>query len=127
VREAERILEVSAPATADVDADFERVEQALGNLVENALNHGDGTIRLSAETHDGLVELHVRDEGPGFPGEFLDLAFDRFTQADTARSVAGTGLGLPIAEAIAGAHGGSAQAVNRSGSGADVWLSLPAA
>jgi signal transduction histidine kinase len=73
------------------------------------------------------VELHVRDEGHGFPDEFLAMAFDRFTQADDARSASGTGLGLPIAEAIAVAHGGSAHAANRGGSGTDVWLTLPIA
>jgi signal transduction histidine kinase len=71
------------------------------------------------------VELHVRDEGPGFPEAFLPTAFDRFTRADHARARGGTGLGLAIVAAIAAAHGGEAAATNRPGGGADAWIRLP--
>src|SRR5262245_58409858 len=122
---AGRRIEVEAADVSDVTADRARVEQALGNLVDNALAHGSGSVVLGAVERNGHVELHVRDEGPGFPAEFLPRAFDRFTQADGARSGAGTGLGLAIAEAVATAHGGSARAENRADGGSDVWLSLP--
>ncbi|HEV2592807.1 MAG TPA: ATP-binding protein [Gaiellaceae bacterium] len=102
-----------------VDADPVRIEQALGNLVDNALHHGAGTITLSARRGGGKVELHVADEGAGFPPEFAARAFDRFTRADEARSERGTGLGLSIVELIARAHGGSAHI-----SGNDVWLQV---
>jgi two-component system OmpR family sensor kinase len=105
-------------------ADPARIEQALANLVDNALHHGKGTVSLSARVVGDRVELHVCDEGPGFPPEFLSRAFERFTRADEARTRGGTGLGLAIAEAIAQAHGGTAHAVNRS-TGADVWIALP--
>ncbi len=107
-----------------VRADPDRIEQALGNLVDNALRYGGGAIALSAQRRDGSVELHVRDEGPGFPPAFLPRAFERFTRADEARSRGGTGLGLAITAAIAGAHGGSAHATNGP-QGADVWIALP--
>ena len=68
----------------------------------------------------------MRDEGPGFPPDFLPHAFERFSRPDEARSGGGAGLGLAIAQAIAAAHGGSAGAANRSARGADVWLSIPA-
>ena len=71
------------------------------------------------------LEIHVSDRGPGFPPEFLDRAFERFSRADPARGGDGTGLGLAIVEAIARAHRGSAHAANRDGSGADVWIELP--
>ena len=103
-----------------------RLEQALGNLVDNALRYGDGPIRLSAIAHNGLIELHVTDSGAGFPPGFLSTAFARFTSADQARTNGGAGLGLSIVEVIASAHGGSAGAANREGGGADVWISLPA-
>ena len=67
------------------------------------------------------------DDGPGFPEEFLDRAFDRFSRADEARAAGGTGLGLSIVSLIAAAHGGGASAANRPGGGADVWISLPGA
>jgi two-component system OmpR family sensor kinase len=120
-----RAIEVEVPDGLRVSADQLRLEQALGNLVANALRHGDGSIRVSAVERDGRVELHVFDEGPGFPPGFLVHAFERFSRGDEARSGGGAGLGLAIAAVIAGAHGGSAHAVNRPEGGADVWLSIP--
>jgi heavy metal sensor kinase len=108
-------------------ADPARIEQALGNMVDNALRHGGGPIELGARGVDGEVELHVVDAGPGLPGGFLPSAFERFSRADGARTGGGTGLGLAIVASIAAAHGGSAGAVNRPGGGADVWIVLPAA
>jgi signal transduction histidine kinase len=110
-----------------VDADPLRVGQALVNLVDNALTHGEGTVELAAAEKDGFVELHVRDAGPGFPGDFLERAFDRFSRADDARSGGGSGLGLSIVELVARAHGGSTGLRNVESGGADVWLSLPVA
>lgn len=119
-------IEVDAPPELTLKADAERVEQALGNLVENALVHGRGAVRIVAEATNGLVELHVLDEGPGFRDGFAERAFDRFSRADDARSGAGAGLGLSIARAIARAHGGDSGARTRPGGrGADVWIALP--
>jgi signal transduction histidine kinase len=106
-------------------ADRLRLEQALGNLVDNALRHGGGAVELDASAVDGVVELHVRDEGRGFPPELLERAFDRFTRGDASRTGGGAGLGLAIVRAIAEAHGGRAAAANVDGAGADVWLALP--
>jgi signal transduction histidine kinase len=110
-----------------LDADPERVEQALGNLVDNALVHGAGTVVLRAVELDDAVELHVEDDGPGFPDGFGERAFDRFSRADEARGRGGTGLGLSIVDLIARAHGFHAGLRNRSEGGADVWLALPLA
>jgi two-component system, OmpR family, sensor kinase len=119
-----RAVEVEVPDGIRLTVDASRLEQALGNLLANALRHGRGSIQLSALERDGHVELHVLDEGSGFPPDFLPHAFDRFTRADEARSGGGAGLGLAIADMVARAHGGSAHAVNRPG-GTDVWLSIP--
>lgn len=119
-------IQVDAASELTLTADAERVEQALGNLVENALVHGEGRVRIVAEAKNGLVELHVLDEGPGFRDGFAERSFDRFSRADDARSGAGAGLGLSIARAIARAHGGDSGARSRPDTrGADVWLSLP--
>jgi two-component system OmpR family sensor kinase len=107
-----------------LDADPARLEQALANLVDNALTHGGGTISLFARSRDGLVELHVADEGSGFPPGFAARAFDRFSRADEARSRGGTGLGLSIVELIAKAHGGEVGASSRDGGGGDVWIAV---
>ena len=69
------------------------LDLALANLPSNALRYGEGTIRVTAtETHE-LTQLAVSDEGPGFPADFVDQAFNRFTRADTSRTTRGTGLG----------------------------------
>ena len=125
-RETSRPLLADAPDGLRLTADPERLRQALGNLVDNAFRHGKGTVRMSARASNGSVELHVSDEGPGFPPDFLDSAFERFTRADEGRGRGGTGLGLAIVEAIAQAHKGHASASNRPDGGADVWLELPA-
>ena len=108
-------------AESAVQGDRVRLEQALVNLVDNALRYGGASIELAARG----TELHVLDDGPGFPPDFLERAFERFSRADTARGRGGAGLGLAIARTIAEAHGGRAHAANRA-HGADVWLSLPA-
>ena len=120
-----RELVVDDDAAAALTGDRRRLEQALGNLVENALQHGAGTIHLAAHAGARHVELHVRDEGPGFPPEFIADAFERFTRADPARTRGGSGLGLSIVQVIADAHGGVARAANHPDGGADVWIELP--
>jgi heavy metal sensor kinase len=122
--ERDRRIEVD-DAELTLAADPVRLEQALGNLVENALRHGRGAIELSAREADETVELHVTDEGDGFPDGFVERAFDRFSRADEARSHGGTGLGLSIVQLIAAAHGGVAGARNRANGGADVWIAVP--
>ncbi|MFL5921096.1 MAG: sensor histidine kinase [Gaiellaceae bacterium] len=123
--EAQRVLRPDAADGLSVRADRIRLEQALGNLVDNALRHGSGGVTLSAAAVNGSVELHVRDEGPGFPPAYLDRAFERFALPDPGRDRAGAGLGLSIVRMIAEAHGGSAQAANAASGGADVWLAVP--
>ena len=122
---AGRRIEVGGVEGLELEVDGARVQQALGNLVDNALRHGTGTVRVAAASRDGAVEIHVSDEGPGFAPEFIPHAFERFSRADDARGRGGTGLGLAIVDAVARAHDGSAHAANRAAGGADVWLTLP--
>jgi two-component system OmpR family sensor kinase len=119
-----RTLEVECDDRLVLDADEARLAQALDNLVENALEHGGGTVRLTARATIDAVELHVADEGPGFPPGFSARAFDRFSRADEARSGGGAGLGLAIVDLVTRAHGGEARAANLASGGADVYLSI---
>jgi signal transduction histidine kinase len=93
-----------------VDVDPLRVEQALANMLDNALVYGEGTVELRALEVGDHVELHAVDEGGGFPEQF-----------------GGSGLGLSIVELVASAHGGAVGVQNRPRGGADVWLSVPRA
>jgi two-component system sensor histidine kinase BaeS len=110
-------------------ADAQRLEQILGNLVENALRHnpGGGVIRLTAVTDAGAVRMEVEDSGPGIPPDQLERIFERFYRVDVARTRAegGSGLGLAIARKLAEAHGGSLTAENRPEGGARFILRLP--
>jgi heavy metal sensor kinase len=121
--EGKRVV-ADANGTGSVRGDPLRLEQALTNLVDNALRYGGDEIRLQVTRAGSETELHVRDNGSGFPEEFIEQAFERFSRADAARGRGGAGLGLAIVRTIAQAHGGSAHAANRT-PGADVWLSLP--
>src|SRR5712691_6705737 len=119
----QRDLSVSANDPLVVSADRLLLEQALGNMVDNAFTHGAGRVTLSAEQRNGTAELHVLDEGTGFPSDFLHHAFERFSRAQKT-TADGSGLGLAIVETIADAHEGSARAANSPGGGTDVWLAL---
>jgi heavy metal sensor kinase len=120
----ERRVVVDGVEPLVITADRLRLEQALRNMIDNGLRHGRGNVTLAVHARDGTAELHVLDDGPGFPEAFLARAFDRFSRADPA-SPDGSGLGLAIVATVAHAHGGEAHAANRPGGGADVWLALP--
>jgi two-component system, OmpR family, sensor kinase len=123
--EAGRELRVDPTNGVALVADRLRTEQALANLVDNALRYADGTIELAAEASAGGVRMHVRDRGPGFDTAIDGRAFERFTRGDRARSRGGTGLGLAIVDAIAKSHGGRAGGDRRDGGGLDAWVELP--
>jgi two-component system, OmpR family, sensor kinase len=118
--EAGREIAIAAPDGVTANLDPLRVEQALGNLVDNALRYGEGEIRIDAIRSADSVRLEVTDQGPGLRDDFAERAFERFTRADEVRTGGGAGLGLAIVRAIARAHGGDAE-VN----GAGVAITLP--
>jgi len=119
-----RRVDVEIPPRTEVSADRLRLEQALRNLVDNALGYGEGRVTITTRDVGDAIEIHVLDEGEGFPPEVAARAFERFTRGDDARTRGGSGLGLAIVEAVAQAHGGSV-GIAPNGNGADVWLSLP--
>jgi two-component system OmpR family sensor kinase len=120
-----RSIELTIGPTLNVDADPDRLAQALDNLIDNAIHHGQGTITISGTTIRDSVAIEVRDQGPGFADNFAEHAFDRFTTADRGRSREGSGLGLAIVAAIAAAHGGRVTAL--PGSGGTIRMELPSA
>ena len=124
--ERARTIVVEADAGLLLHADESRLRQALGNLVDNALRYGDGTIVLRGTGERSEVVLEVADAGSGFPPEIAGRAFERFARGDVARTRGGTGLGLAIVRAIAEAHGGRAEIVSDA-PGATVRIVLPAA
>jgi len=135
----ERVLadkQISLETKADADvrtvvADPNRIEQALQNLVANAIRHtpAGGRVTVSAEGRDAGVHLAVEDTGPGIPPEHLPRIFDRFYKVDTSRTgtdtPSGSGLGLSIVRAIVERHGGTISAGRGSTGGARFDIVLP--
>jgi two-component system OmpR family sensor kinase len=119
-----RSLSVDSADAPVARVDRLRLEQALGNVVDNAFRYGRGPITLSAQVMDSTVELHILDRGSGFPAEFREHAFEPFSRAAEA-GAEGSGLGLAIVETIVRAHGGRVDVADRPDGGADVCVSLP--
>lgn len=91
-----------------IEADYDKMEQVLDNLVSNAIKYTvEGEITVSIEQLDNEVEFSVSDTGIGIAAEHLDRLFDRFYRTDKARSrdKGGTGLGLAVVKGILNAHG----------------------
>jgi signal transduction histidine kinase len=114
-----------------VDGDARRLEQAIQNLVANAVRHTPerGRIALRAQLSDGRVALSIADNGTGIAPEHLPFVFDRFYKADAARSQDGTpgsGLGLSIVKAIIERHGGTVTVESTPGRGATFTITLDA-
>jgi hypothetical protein len=122
-------LDLEAPRGLTCYVDAERVQQAIDNLLDNALRFApEGSqVRISARADGPDLIISVADAGPGFPADFLPHAFDRFTRpaGGRSRSDGGAGLGLAIVSAIASAHGGSTRAANRANGGAEVIMRIP--
>jgi two-component system, OmpR family, sensor histidine kinase MtrB len=106
-------------------ADARRLERILGNLIDNAVEHGDGEIKLRWSTDDAWMTIEISDEGPGIASKDLSRIFDRFYKTDPSRS-GGTGLGLSIALENARILGGDISVENlESGTRFTVGLPLP--
>ncbi len=113
-----------------VGADADRLEQVLGNLVDNAIKYGraKGSVTIGGRAQEsGQVEVFVQDDGPGIAPEALERVFERFYRVDKARSheQGGTGLGLAIVKHIIQNHGGRVWATSEAGRGATFYFTLP--
>lgn len=125
-RRVELLLEADRRVT--VDADGSQLARVVRNLLDNAIRHSpdDSVVTVQIQRQDAVASLRVIDEGPGFPPEFRDRAFDPFTRADEARDTrTGTaGLGLSIAKGIVAAHDGTVAL--GAGPGGIVEITIPA-
>ena len=118
------------PDLPAVRADRVRLEEALYNLLDNAVKYSRerSDIRLAARQRDNEIVLSVSDDGIGISNEDLPRIFERFYRADKARThdnVRGTGLGLAIVKHIAQLHGGRVEAGSEIGKGTTIHVVLP--
>jgi signal transduction histidine kinase len=107
--------------------DSARIEQAMSNLVANALQYGDPRkpVRVSIDGTGSVVILKVKNEGPLIPRELMPVLFEPFTRGASDTSPHGLGLGLFIAKQIAIAHGGSIAVESNAEAGTVFTLVLP--
>jgi len=122
-------LEYDSSYSLRFDADARLLEQALVNLVDNAVkySHENTSVSLAAEAIDGELVISVTDQGDGIPEKDLPRIFERFYRVDKARSrkLGGTGLGLAIVKHIVQAHGGTVSVESVAGKGSTFKIHLP--
>ena len=124
-----REIELTVPEAGEgvMSGDPDALRQLAGNLVANALTHGDGAVEVSLERDADELLLGVRDHGSGLPAGAEEDVFERFWRTGEARDRAagGAGLGLAIVAGVATSHGGTAAAANAAGGGAVFSVRLP--
>ncbi|WP_020587869.1 sensor histidine kinase [Desulfobacter curvatus] len=124
-------MEVHCPDTITGMVDPTLMEQAVFNLVDNAIKYsGDGTcITINAEMKDGNIEIRIKDTGQGIDAAHLPKIFNRFYRVDKGRSrdQGGTGLGLAIVKHIVRYHNGRIEVDSRRGKGTCFTITIPGA
>jgi signal transduction histidine kinase len=99
-------IETDIAAEVTVNADSERLSQAVDNLLDNAFRHSGPPIRLSVDADEEMISIRVTDGGAGIPAQLVPRLFERFAMAGPR---GGTGLGLYLVRQIAQAHGGDVE------------------
>ncbi len=125
-------LVMPVPSGTHIRGDFDRLEQVLNNLLDNAFRHTPrgGQIRIETlEPRSGVVQVNVSDTGPGIPPDHLPHLFERFYRAPAngTTRVKGYGLGLAICREIVRSHGGDVWAASDPGRGTTFSFTLPIA
>ena len=110
---------------AVVRTDARRFERIVGNLIDNAQRHAGGVTEIAIEPSDGLVDVIVRDEGPGIAPEEINRLFEPFTRGEDAQHTSGAGLGLAIANEQAGLLGARLRVESVVDEGSRFIITLP--
>ena len=120
-------LQCPEEITARIDATL--LEQALVNLIDNAVKYSEngGSVRIESGRSDSEIYVHIKDQGQGISQKHLPRLFERFYRVDKARSrkLGGTGLGLAIVKHIIQAHGGRVTVESLHGKGSTFTIHLP--
>lgn len=108
-----------------IEADHDLLRTAIDNLVNNAVRHTQGAVRLAVEADAAGITVTVEDDGPGIPEAERHLIFERYYRASTAPAHAGVGIGLSLVRKIVGLHGGTVDVAAAPGAGSRFSLRLP--
>jgi two-component system sensor histidine kinase ResE len=123
-------LEMALNGSSHIRGDFDRLEQVLNNLLDNAFRHtpSGGNVRVaSRDLQPGILQVTVSDTGSGIPAQDVPHLFERFYRANGARNKKGYGLGLAISREIVRAHGGEIWATSEPQRGTTFVFTLPTA
>jgi signal transduction histidine kinase len=117
------------PESCQASVDPDRMRQAFGNLLDNALKYtdGGGTVTISAGQTNGQATVRFRDTGMGIPEAEQGRIWDRLYRGDKSRSQRGLGLGLSVVRAVVQAHQGTVTVTSKPGEGAEFAIVLPTA
>jgi signal transduction histidine kinase len=116
------------PESCEASVDPDRMRQAFGNLLDNALKYTDagGTVTISAGRSGGRATVRFRDTGMGIPEAEQGKIWDRLYRGDKSRSQRGLGLGLSVVRAVVQAHQGTVTVTSKPGEGSEFAIVLPA-
>ena len=111
----------------EVVADHAQFGRALRNVLDNAAEHGGGSVSVSAAVGGAQVLLRISDAGPGIPAADLPFVFERFYRSDPsrARAATGSGIGLTIARELLAANGGQISVERTGADGTTFLIRLP--
>jgi len=122
-------IKLNCPDELEINMDAMLLEQAVVNLLDNAIKYSDNNseVRIQAKDDNGSVNISVKDTGTGIAQKHQSRLFERFYRVDKARSrkLGGTGLGLAIVKHIVQAHSGSVSVESKLGEGSTFTIHLP--
>jgi signal transduction histidine kinase len=120
-------VRATVPEGLQVQADRARIQQALANLLDNAIKYTlpGGQVEINASQKDQEVVIRVKDTGIGISSEDLPRIWERLYRGDKSRSQKGLGLGLSLVRAVVQAHHGKAEVSSQPGAGSEFTITLP--
>jgi two-component system, OmpR family, sensor kinase len=117
-----RSIKLKKPVDVSVLGDRDAIKQVMVILLDNALKHSEGGIRIAVEEAGSQIEVCVRDDGPGIPADKMEHVFERFYRTEDNRETAGFGLGLPIARSLVEGMGGTITIKSGQESGSTITM-----
>lgn len=126
-KEKDIAVKLSTKKNLYINADRNRLRQAVSNLIDNAIKYTqiNGCIQIEVKHENGCIEMSIADNGQGIDQADLNKIFNRLYRADKSRSEKGLGLGLSVVQAVVMAHQGNVKVESSPGKGSTFTMRLP--